>query len=359
MSGKNGTIVFGLSEAQLRPIVENVAGEPVVSCEIAIEHEVEGHYGYQAEKVIPTFTYATASGRTGKATVFAKRFHEPGPREAHHYAHLAQHDAPVARMYGTLTTPDEREIVFIEFLTGAAGLHPFDRFVGDADSFLPFLALGARFHAIQPSDEYKAELYHQSAGDVRRWLDNAAQALERIWKCAPRGELGDDVKDLCAASRGKLPRLQKLAGDLVAPVSQTEVGLVHGDFYPDQALRREQTGEVLLVDLEGVGLRPRFFDVGRWIGAADEVQPRCLPQEELARHYLAERARWSGRAVPLHEFLEETRLLALADALMMLPFDTGRSLDGKVDWTEDRDEGRRVFREEVRRQLSLLLHAIQ
>jgi hypothetical protein len=138
-----------------------------------------------------------------------------------------------------------------------------------------------------------------------------------------------------------------------------EVGLAHGDFYPDQALRREQTGELLLVDLEGVGLRPRFFDIGRWIGAPDEIQPRCLPQEELARHYLAERARWGGRAVPLREFLEETRLLALADALMMLPFDTGRSLDGKVDWTEDRDEGRRVFREEVRRQLSLLLHAIQ
>jgi hypothetical protein len=63
--------------------------------------------------------------------------------------------------------------------------------------------------------------------------------------------------------------------------------------------------------------------------------------------------------VPLSEFLEETRLLGLADALMMLSFDTGRALDGKVDWTEDRDEGRRVFREEVHRQVSILLHAIQ
>jgi len=176
---------------------------------------------------------------------------------------LAQHDAPVARMYGTLTTPDEREILFIEYLTGAAGLHPFDRFVGDADSFLPFLALGARFHAIQPSEEYRAELYHQSAGDVRRWLDNAAQALERIWKCAPEGELGDDLKDLCAASRGKLPRLQELAADLVAPVSQMEAGLAHGDFYPDQALRREQTGEVLLVDLGLDKLMLYRFDAGR------------------------------------------------------------------------------------------------
>jgi hypothetical protein len=361
MTVKDGDVtgVFGLTREQLQPIVENAAGERVSSFDVNVEHEVEGHYGYQAEKVIPTFTYTTASGRCGRAVVFVKRFHEPGPREAHHYTRLAQHQAPIARMYGTLTTPDEREIIFIEFLTGAAGLHPFDRFVGDADSFLPFLALGARFHAIQPSDEYKAELYHQSAGDVRRWLDNATQALERIWECAPEGELGDDLRDLCAASRGKLPRLQKLAADLAAPVSQMEVGLAHGDFYPDQALRREQTGEVLLVDLEGVAMRPRFFDVGRWIGAPDEVQPRCLPQEELARHYLAERARWGGPVVPLSEFLEETRLLGLADALMMLSFDTGRALDGKVDWTEDRDEGRRVFREEVHRQVSILLHAIQ
>ena len=62
-SGNTATPVFGLTKAQLRPVVEEIAGEPVDCFDIAIEREVEGQYGYQADKVIPTFMYTTASGR--------------------------------------------------------------------------------------------------------------------------------------------------------------------------------------------------------------------------------------------------------------------------------------------------------
>jgi aminoglycoside phosphotransferase (APT) family kinase protein len=358
-SGSDRTAVFGLTRGQLWPIVEGIAGEAVRSFDIAVAHQVEGHYGYQAEKVIPTFTYATRSGRSGETVVFAKRFHEPGPREAHHYAQLAARGAPVARMYGSLTGPDGREIVFLEFLMGGGSLMPFDGFLRDADSFLPFLALAARFNALRPSEQHRPLLQVQTADDLRRWYGNAAEALGRIWEGAARGELGDSLKDLCADGRGKLPALRQLAADLIAPVSRMAVGLVHGDFYPDQVLRREHTGELVLTDLEGVGLGPRFADVARWVGAPDEVQSRCLPQRELARHYLDAYRQWGGAAVPLARFLEETHLLALADELTMLPFSFGRSLDGKVDWTEDRDEGRRVFRAEMHRQLRVLLHGIQ
>jgi hypothetical protein len=357
-SGSDRTAVFGLTREQLWPIVEEIAGEAVRSLDIAVAHRVEGHYGYSAEKVVPTFRYTTGSGRSGETIVFAKRFHKPGPQEAHHYAHLAPRGAPVARMYGALTGAEGREIIFLEFLRNAGHLHPFDGFLSDADSFVPFLALAARFNAIQPSQQHRALLHVQTVDDLRRWLGNAAEAMGRIWECAPRGELGGVLKDLCGEARGKLPRLRQLATDLVAPVSRMTPGLVHGDFYPDSALRREQTGELVLVDLEGVGLRPRFADVARWLGAPDEIRPRCLPRQELARCYLDAYRRWGGAEVPLPDFLEETRLLALTDELMMLPFSFRRSVDGKVDWTEDQEEGRRVYREEMYRQLRVLLHGI-
>lgn len=110
--------------------------------------------------------------------------------------------------------------------------------------------------------------------------------------------------------------------------------------------------------LEGVRLAPRFSDVARWLGAPDAIQPRCLPREELARHYLAAYARWGGSAVPLVQFLEETRLLCLKDTLKMLPFAFNRALDGGVDWTRDREEGRRLYRDEVYGQLTILLREI-
>ena len=39
------------------------------------------------------------------------------------------------------------------------------------------------------------------------------------------------------------------------------------------------------------------------------------------------------------------------------PQHDARALDGKVDWTDDREEGRRVFREELHKTLSALLRA--
>ena len=352
------TPIFGLKEEQLLALVESIADEPVESFGVSIEHEVTGHYGYQAEKLIPTFAYLTRSGQTGTTAAFAKFFREPGPREAHHYTYLAQHQAPIPRMYGTVMGPDEREIIFLEYLRPAGDLHPFRWFFSDEDRLRHFLALAARFNAIRPSEEYETRLYHQPIGDVCRWLNNGAEALGRIWERAATGELGPTLRDLCAASGEKLPLLQGLAADLVAPVSRMAVGLVHGDYYPDSTGWRRDTGELLMVDLEGVRLAPRFSDVGRWLGAPDAVQPRCLPREELARHYLAEYARWGGSAVPLEQFLEETRLLCLKDALKMLPFAFNRALDGGVDWTRDREEGRRVYRDEVHGHLTILLREV-
>jgi hypothetical protein len=329
---------------------------------LAIEHAVCGERGYAGDKVVAAFTYTAASGRIGKTAVFVKRFREPGTQEAFHHAHLVPPAAPVAHQHGHLIDPEGREISFLEYLrylTDPARLFPcFDDFFMDADRLLPFLDLGARFNAIHPSEEYRAELHVQTTDQVRRWLWNAAEALGRVWECAAQGRLGGDLADLCRDTGGRLPRLQQLAADLVAPVSELPTGLVHGDFYPEHALWREQTDEFVLVDLEGVALRPRFMDVARWVGAPDDVQSRCLPQRELAERYLDSYRRWGGAIVPLSELLEEIRPLVLLDHLMMLPFSLGRSLDGEVDWTEDREAARRTMRGELCRKLRALLRML-
>ena len=75
----NSTSVFGLTKAQLQPIVDNIANQPVASFHVTVEHQVRGFSGYSADKVIPTFTYTTQSGHSGKTTVFVKRFRRTGP----------------------------------------------------------------------------------------------------------------------------------------------------------------------------------------------------------------------------------------------------------------------------------------
>ena len=347
------TPIFGLTKSQLKPIIDNiVSGETVESFDVSIEHQVQGYYGYQAEKVIPTFTYTTTTGRMGKVTVFVKWFYREGPAEAHNYAYLEKHQAPIPKMYGTLTSPDEREILFLEYL---APIIDSERFLDDINQFHQYLALAARFNAIHPSREYAAQLSHHNVGQR---LTEAVSVLNGIWDYGCKGELGNALKNFCSSPGDRLSRLQMLAKQLIEPVTQMEMGLTHADFYPENTGWRRETEELLMLDLEFVGFAPRFYDVAGWIGAPDDIQFRCCPREELAQYYLEQYSRWGGCHVTLEQFLENTHILWMASELKMFGWRLGRALDGRVDWTDDREEGRRMFREGLHKDLRILLSQV-
>jgi len=353
------TPVFGLTKAQLQPIVENAVGEPVASFDISVEHQVQGYYGYSSEKVIPTFVYTTRPGRTGNITIFVKRFNEPGPREAHHYAYLEKHRAPIPRMYGSLTDAEQREMIFLEYLDCIGDIEAYRHFLDDADHLHRLLAVIARFSAIRPSDEYAAELPCSDADHISRDLTKAASNLGDIWEHACSGKLGDAMKRLCAGSQKELPRLQTLAHDLIAPTARIERGLTHGDLCVDSVAWRPDPRQLLILDLESINLGPRFYDVAEYIGAPDDVQPRCRPRRELAQYYLDEYARWGGSPVTMDQFLEEMRAQWLRGLLTMVWFPFHRALDGRVDWTEDRQEARQACRRQLYEEVSALLTQVR
>lgn len=344
------TPVFGLTKSQLQPVVDNIAGETVTSFDIGIEHQVKGHYGYGAEKVIPTFSYTTKSGGKGKVTIFIKHFHAPERTEAHHYVYLNRQQAPIPKMYGALTDSDQREIIFLEYLKPIDDLHPFHQFFSDLDRFQKFLAVAARFNAIKLLGKYATQLPRR---DIGQWLMESR--LDSIWKHACKGELGDTIKQICSSSVDKLPRLEMLASKLIEPIKRMDIGLNHNDFYPDSTGWRRDTNELLILDLETVGFAPRFYDVARWLGIPDDIQPRCCPRRELAQYYLKQYKYWGDSYVSIHQFIEEISILCMAQTFNMLWFRLRRALDGKVDWTEDRDEGRRIYREDLYKNLSFLL----
>ena len=350
------TPVFGLTRSQVQPLIGNIVGDDrIVSFDVTIEHQVQGFCGYSAEKSIPTFTYTTESGRKGRITVFAKRFYRTGPAEAHHYAYLQKHQAPIPCMYSVLTDPDEREILFLEYLDPIGDVQASEHFVDDLNQFRQLLAATARFNAIQPSREYAAQLPRR---DVSKGLMDACVTLERIWEHACKGDLGDALKQLCSDSRGKLPQLQRFAGRLTKPISQMEIGWIHGDIYPENTGWRQGTGELLIIDLEWIGFGPRFYDAARWLGAPDDIQPHCQRREEMAQYYLERYTRCGGTVVPLDKFMEEVCILWMAQTLTMMWFGLRHALDGVADWTEDKEEGRRFFQDGLYEDLRVLLREI-
>jgi hypothetical protein len=262
-------------------------------------------------------------------------------------------------MYGALTDAKQRETLFIEYLDVVAEREPCERFLKDARQFPRFLGVVAHFNAIQPSEEYAARLRQDMAqrpgpSGWDGWLAQVPDALDRVWEHASRGDLGEALQRLFSAdSRDKL---KGIAHRLIEPVAQMEAGLAHNDCYPHCTGWRRDTGELLLFDLEDVGFGPRFCDVAPWLGAPDAIQPRCGPREELSRHYLSEYGRWGGNAPPLGQFLEETRILWMTYALLMLEWYLNEILNGPADRTkENSEEHQRYNRDALHRQLSILI----
>ena len=308
-SEDTATPVFGLTRAQLLPIVENVAGEPVAWFDLSIEHEpAPEHYGGRGEKAIPTFGYRTRRGRVGRATVFAKRHCNIGPNEALHYEWLTKHGAPSPRIYGAISGAEVRDIVFIEYIEPFLGDE--EELLRDDDVLAQFLSVTARFNAIRPCAEYAGKLPCKLA-----WMgfDRLAPTLERFWERAARGEAGEEVKRLC--SEDELERLAELAGRVTEPIARMKQALSHWDHRPHNVGWRRQTGEMVIFDLEDTMMGPRFDDLADWLGAPDEAQQRSRPREELAACYLEQLERWGGAPAQVGEFLEETRVLWMLHAL--------------------------------------------
>ena len=353
MTENTVTPIFGLTTAQLRPIVENIAhGEPIASFHITIEHQVQGFCGYSAEKAIPTFHYTTQSGVTGETTVFVKRFHRTGLAEAHHYIGLQKHQAPIPYFYGILTDTDNLEILFLEYLEPIGDIQACESFMDDLDNFRQCMATTAHFNAIQPSGEYAIQLPRKN---MAQGLTDAAVTLESIWDHACNGKLGDDLRRLCLDSRNGLQQLQTFARNLIEPVLKMDTGLIHSDLYPENTGWRRVNEELLIIDLEWMCLGPRFYDAAAWLGAPHDLQLHRDHRRELAQYYMAQHVRWGGSEAPLDQFMKECSVLWMARTLIMLWFGLARALDGRVDWTEDREAGRRFFYEELHKHLSALL----
>ena len=348
------TPVLGLTKAQLHPIVEALAGESVASFEIEIKHQVIGHYGYGGEKLIPTFAYVTRSGRQGETPVFVKAMEDDGACEVYHYRELAKLNAPIPTFYGSMACPRGTELIFLEYLepTATVDTHPFDKFVTEEESFRQFLCLAARYNALEPRGDYARSLDVRKPID-KKWTRGVADALDCLWACARRGELGERLGRLCTDCPEGPSVLKAMAEGLVGASREMPLGLLHADYFPDSAGWRTEPRELLMLDLESVCLGPRFFDVARWLGPPSAVRQR-RPSAEHARMYLERYAEAGGPKVSLQTFQAEVAVLSRQQALD-LGWTLRRALDGLSDWTEDRDEARQVWRADLYRFLLALL----
>lgn len=360
------SLLMGLEETQVAPAVEVLAGEPVVNYRIeGSEHTVQGYTGYCSQKNILTVTYLTASGRAGSADVFVKRINWAGPSEAGHYEYLSEWGAPVTHLYGAVLDAQGHEVLFLEHLPriGVDG--------EDTSQLREFVRALACFNATPITTEYAQRLPRHAPAEYLTG-GGAVRAVTRVLDHAERGELGGEIASLSRRARPRLPDLSRFAHNLGEHISGMASGLLHED-YASQNVGWREDGTLAIFDLHKTCLGPRFVDAARVLGAPDdavsyggEPKPPALPRTEAARLYLTEWARRQGQAVggdtspsvPFDAFFAEVDSLWAA-GLFSLGWHTDRALDGRVDWTDDVEEGQRVYSGWLHGKLDQLLLALE
>jgi|SRR5579871_2142984 len=355
VSPQSITPIFDLTGAQLWPILEAaIEGERIREVRIAIERQVEGYFGGCGDKLIPTIAYTTHSGLSGEITLFVKRFSWKGCSEAIHYRHLAERGTPAPRLYGTLMSPDQEEILFLEYLPSIG----MDK--RSVEDWRTLLTLIARFAAAPLSAEYQVLLPTSELSSYLRSEDTKADIVVCLDR-AKQGELGADLAAFCQDSEALTTRVLERVGRLNRQIEQMPVGLIHQDFLPDNLGWRGERQEMLVFDIHKNALGPRFYDLTRWfgktiltIGPSSWLDGSEGLRQELTEHFLQEYARWGGAVVTVADFQEEIRLLSLASSVEMLWWLRDRAHDGLVEWKNDPEEARK----ETRAHLLRLLHQL-
>lgn len=297
---------FGLSETQIRPILEAAIGRSIAEFTVQTRPAVQDDPG--GNKRLLRFMYATQDGAPGEATLFAKRCVWKGKSEAVHYRYLAAQAVPTARLYGVLRDSSGEEIIFLERLT-STGFDP-----QSETEWHSLLSLLARFNACAVTPNYLAQMYP---------FEQVGQVGGGVWltglNASPTDEQVEADLEACRVRREDRPALQQAARTLFERVAAQPRGLLHQDFMSDNVGWRGQRAEMVVFDLHKNALGPRFADVSPYLAFPDWSDSSAFlndkdnsgvsRREALIRHFLKEYARFGGLAVSPKIFREETAAL--------------------------------------------------
>ena len=315
----DSSTVFGFPEISLKPIVAELAGEPVRSFRMEWRHEKRGPNGICGEYLIPTFVYTTNSNRTGEADVFVRRPNKKrlGTDQACHYAYLQGAGVPVPKVYGALKDEEGREVLFLEHLREVTTSD--EEFWRNRHHFESLLSLLARFNAVAPSPEYIGRIgramAYRGVSTIEcwnLWLPFSVHMLHKVWKHAVDGSVGSKLKNFCSQGTERLDKLQILAFRLLRPVNSLESGLTHGDLHPGNVGWRGTNDDLVLFDFEDIMIATKLYDAAMCLGAPEDFGAYPCPRRDLAQYYLEQSRMAGGSPLSIDRFLEDLLMIWFA-----------------------------------------------
>ncbi|MEI6131377.1 MAG: hypothetical protein WCQ41_00950 [Bacillota bacterium] len=327
--------VFNVTNDELRSIISKaVEVDNFKSFEIVEKNDLEGYKGYCGEKLVINVRYELLDGSTGEVRIFVKKLHWDTIQESIHFKTCERLNLPTPKLYGCVKTPDGQEVLFMECLKNTC----VDK--NNRGEFLKWLQLMAQINA---SDV--PVLYLENA-----WKDNSLDdikglqlVLEKIWRYGLNGEIGESIGRIC--SEHSLDSLMRFVQTVVQRCECYPKSLIHGEPASQNYGYGDDKIKLMFFDLHKFRVSYRFSDICSELLMLKDSPNTCISFEEAASFYIEEYYKKSRIKLELSEFIEELEWVESDFILRKLFWFIDRSIDGKVDWTDDIIEGQKANRE--------------
>ena len=322
-------VLVASDQSALNAIIGRAIGAEVgaaIEWRLNETQSVNGCAGYAAPKALAQLVWKS-QGRTGTLRVVVKWFRGwKGGGEALAYRLLTEAGAPVPRCFGSLRDAGGDAILFLEELPHI-GFDP-----SLLDHRLAVARSLAALHRMDTATWLRAgfpSLHY--VPDAERRRTQAFTALAALHGLG--GELAQrarNVESILAGDSSLVLRLSQSADSLPKAV-------IHRDNPPQNAGWREEKQELLWFDWHKAAIGAAWSDLLCAFPNLDK--PWNADDEAVGRCYL------EGVGLRADQPLAGAlRCLWCLQSLSILTWHTDRCRDGRVDWTEDVEEGARIYR---------------
>ena len=337
--------VFNVSHEELSSIISKAVGaDNLKTFEIIEKNDIDGYKGYCGEKLVINVRYEQFDGSSGEVRLFVKKLHWDTIQESIHFKTCERLHLPTPKLYGCVKTLQGQEVLFMECLKNT-GVDKSDR-----EEFLKWLHLMAQINA---SDVPVLYLENACMGNSKSDIEGLQLILEKIWRNALNGEIGESISRIC--SEHTLDSLKGFVHKVVNRCDCYPIGLIHGEPASQNYGYGDDKSKLMFFDLHKFRATCRFSDICSELLSLKDATNPCIRFEEAASFYLVEFYKKSGIKLDLLEFTEELEWVECDFILSKLFWFIDRSIDGKVDWTDDIIEGKKANREWLYKELNRLI----
>jgi hypothetical protein len=238
-------------------------------------------------------------------------------------------DAPVPRLEGMLrldhALPERsQDLLVLEYLPHI-GHRPEDR--------IAFAETLGRFHAM-PAASFPDLRRCWFEDDVPAWIET----WQRIASLATAGELGEPILAWCRETDPPWDRFAGYVHTAAAAADALTRGMVHRDLSSQNTGWRADRRELLLFDVPQMAHGCLAHDLIELFPEDQPIDPA------VAGRYLTVLRERGGPALSIADVSRELAMVRPLKRIGFLGWSVWICLSGRVDWTDDVEEGRRVYR---------------